>query len=95
MKIIRRKTSIVVKTQRKFVIRQSPPEEEVFACEQCGEQMLMPQTAAVLYDISTREVYRFVEEGKIHFVETDSKAIFVCPNFGDLVTLTEQLTTTE
>ncbi|MDQ4123572.1 MAG: hypothetical protein M3209_19210 [Acidobacteriota bacterium] len=91
MEIIRRKTNIVVKTERKIVVRQSSPGEEVFLCEECDEQMIMPQTAAVLYDISTREVYRLVEEGKIHFLETDSKDIFVCSNFGDLIPSPDRL----
>lgn len=42
--------------------------------------MVTAQTAAVLYDTSLRAIYRLVEEGKIHFIETDSKVIFVCPN---------------
>jgi hypothetical protein len=89
MKFIRRTTNILVKTKRKFVIRQSS--EEILSCGLCGKQMITAQTAALLHDISTRDIYRFVEEGKVHFTETDSKLIFVCSDFGDLIPPKTQL----
>ena len=50
------------------------------------------QVAALLHNISTRDIYRFLEDGKIHFVETDSKVIFVCSDFGDLMSPDQMLT---
>ena len=77
MKFIR-KTSILVKTSRRFVIRglltDEPPE-----CGECAEQMLAPQSAADYFGVSRRVIYRLIERKEIHFAETDVNEIYVCP----------------
>jgi len=78
MEIIR-KTNILIKTERKFVIRQSSAEEEIW-CETCDGQMITAQNAAVLHGISTREIYGLVEKGTLHFVESGAKILYVCPS---------------
>ena len=75
---IKRTTNILVKTQRKSIVRQIP--DERIDCENCAETMISTQNAALLFDTGTREIYRLVESGKIRFVETESKIIYVCPN---------------
>lgn len=49
-------------------------------CSQCLAlvEMAVPQVAAVLASSNEREIYRLVEMGKVHFVETDR--ILVCLN---------------
>ena len=47
-------------------------------CAQCGSlvEMTTPALAAVLMHTTQREIYRLVETGKIHFVETDR--VLIC-----------------
>ena len=50
-----------------------------FLCEFCGDgKMVSPLLAAKILKIGTREIYRLIETGKIHFVEMPDKQIFVC-----------------
>lgn len=52
----------------------------VISCKICGEpsKMVTPLFAAKLRNISTREIYQSIENGKTHFVELSDKQIFVC-----------------
>jgi hypothetical protein len=51
-------------------------------CEQCAGavQMVTPESAAQLCDATPRAIYRMVEEGEVHFEETDSGGLLVCIN---------------
>ncbi len=80
---IKRKTNILVKTARKLVVRMDETGEHP-GCENCAEQMFTAQSAAFFYQISTREIYRLIETGKIRFIETVSKDIYICPNCFDV-----------
>lgn len=42
--------------------------------------MVTPEDAAAMVGIQTRVIYRWVEESKVHFVESDKGEIFVCFN---------------
>ena len=55
-------------------------------CPQCKSlvEMSTPQIAAILTRSNEREIYRLVETGKVHFVETDR--VLIC-----LKSLTETL----
>lgn len=74
---ITRKTNVFIKTERKFVVRQT--ENEPICCEQCAEPMIPAQISADIFGISSRTIYRLVESEKIHFVETEANEIYVCP----------------
>lgn len=47
-------------------------------CPECKSlvEMATPQVAAILTHTSEREIYRLVETGEVHFVETDR--VMVC-----------------
>ena len=51
-------------------------------CEGCGRevQMTTADEAASLAGVTTRTVYRWVEQGKIHFAETAEGRVLVCLN---------------
>ena len=51
-------------------------------CEACSSpvQWITPEEAAVLANVSTRTVYRWVEAGQLHFIETAKRALLICPN---------------
>ena len=42
--------------------------------------MISAQTSAHLFSLSSREIYRFIETGQIHFIETETDEIYVCPD---------------
>jgi len=44
----------------------------------CMAEMATPQVGAVLAHTTEREIYRLVEAGEIHFVETDR--VLICLN---------------
>ena len=75
----RRRIEITVE-QRRLVLRRSvwPP----VCCVECSTpvQMLMPEEAAALTGVGTRQLYRWVEAGQIHFVETAEGRLLLCPN---------------
>lgn len=76
---IKRKTEITSETRRKFVVRSSDAEGQFF-CPVCEseEQMLAAELAAQIFGVSRREIYRLVEAGAAHFVESDADVLLVC-----------------
>ena len=72
---------ILSKTRRIALISNSK-NEQLLKCEICREDsiFLSPVMVAGLLKISTREIYRLIEEGLIHFFENDSKELSVCFN---------------
>lgn len=51
-------------------------------CEQCGAETVMfaPNEAAAVLQTSAREIFRRVETGEIHFLETKAGALLICHN---------------
>jgi excisionase family DNA binding protein len=51
-------------------------------CPACtpGAPLLTPEEAAQLAGVSVRALYRFVEDGRIHFKETPDGLLLVCVN---------------
>jgi hypothetical protein len=49
-------------------------------CSDCGTaaQMLTPDLAAILSDTHLRTLFRWIESGDIHFVETPEGNVFLC-----------------
>jgi hypothetical protein len=58
------------------------PHTTVAWCDHCGAEVLMltPNEAAVLAQSTTREIFRRVEAGEIHFLETEDGVLLVCRN---------------
>jgi hypothetical protein len=77
MKITRR-TNVFVKTEREFVVRGLLP-EELSSCGECAAPMIPGQAAADFFGVSSRRIYRFIESERIHFLETETNEIYVCP----------------
>jgi excisionase family DNA binding protein len=45
--------------------------------------MITPNQAAAIAGVSSRTIYRWIEESKIHFTEDSSELILVCvPSIG-------------
>lgn len=69
---MKQKTEIEIELSETVVYRGRGEKFEAF-CPECKApvEMATPQIASVLTHTTEREIYRLVETGKIHFVETD------------------------
>lgn len=73
-----RKTEISLEIEEAVAIR---AERVLIArCPQCNKPMRMVAAteAAIIAGLSAREIYRFVEEGRLHFIEDRTGSVFVC-----------------
>lgn len=76
----RKRTEITVETSL-LVFRGSTNRSAVW-CIECSSrvQLVTPEEAAVLARVTTRAVYRWLERGQVHFVETETGTLLICPN---------------
>jgi len=52
-------------------------------CEQCANSqaaMLAPEAAAVVAGVSLRTIFRWVELGRVHFLEQKDGTLLICPD---------------
>ena len=75
------KIVITVETfQRKTVrVRQKL---KIVRCEKCAAEtvMLAPNEAAVVLQTTARDIFRRIESGEIHFLESETGVLLVCRN---------------
>lgn len=71
------KTDIEIELSETVAYSRRSERFEAF-CPECRApvEMAAPQLAAVLAKSTEREIYRLVETGKIHFIETDR--VLIC-----------------
>jgi len=74
---IKRKFEMLVATNRRYIIRQSPSVRQI-ACARCGEPMLMTEQAAGLLGITQRRIFQIIETEAAHFTETEAGAAMIC-----------------
>ena len=76
---MKQKMEIMFEVEETIILRQSTNRLEAF-CPQCQAlvEMITPQLAAVVSKTSIREIFRLIESGRLHFMETDE--IRVCLN---------------
>jgi len=72
-------TEITVERSDVFVVRRTKGTGGVW-CEHCGARvrMVTPEQAARVTAASTRAIYRGVETGQVHFIETAEGLLLVC-----------------
>jgi hypothetical protein len=65
-----RRTEITIETSRRLLVRRSGDRRKAW-CPRCVAevQMVTPQTAAVLMNVSSRSIYQWIEAGRVHFQE--------------------------
>jgi hypothetical protein len=75
------KTVITVETFQRTVVRLRR-KVKIAWCEQCAAEtvILEPNEAAAYLQITAREIFRLTEAGEIHYLETETGALFVCCN---------------
>lgn len=76
---MKQKTEITFEVEETIILRQSGNRLKAF-CPQCQAlvEMLTPQFAAAVSKTTIREIFRLIESGRLHFMETDE--IRVCLN---------------
>lgn len=75
----KQKTTISVETHSLSVIR--PAHSPVnLLCAGCAAnvEMVTPERAAVLCATSPRSIYRLVERGALHFIESSAGELLIC-----------------
>jgi hypothetical protein len=76
---MKQKVEITLEVEETIILRQGEKILTEF-CPQCQAlvEMLTPQIAAALFNLTERELFRLIENGQLHFVEAER--IFVCRN---------------
>lgn len=80
---LKRRIETLTVTREVWVVpRRAAPETRLFQtwCADCAgpSVMLAPEQAATLAGVSQRTIYRWVEAGQVHFVESVEKGLRVC-----------------
>jgi hypothetical protein len=76
-----KRTEVVVELDEVFVIRTRQSESLTWCAECCAYvRMLTPDHAAIIIGHSPRQIYRWIEAGKVHFSEAPQGDLLVCPN---------------
>lgn len=72
-----KKDGIVVEIDERIAVTNEEQQFEAY-CSECKKmtQMVTPKTAAILTEISEREVFRLIEGNEAHFIE--NARILVC-----------------
>jgi len=75
----KKRTHITVKSDQVLVIRR-PGRNLTAWCTECGSlvNMIAPEEAMAVAGVSSREIYRWVEAGRIHFLETSEGFLLIC-----------------
>ncbi len=77
----RRRTKMTIETSEVYVVRRPGGSAESW-CPHCAQRVAMvgAEEASALAGVSSRTIYRWIEEERIHFVETPGKGLLVCLN---------------
>ena len=76
----RRHTVTTIESHEVWVIKRPVPTVTDVLCKACPgvSAMLTTEEAAAEAGVSQRTVFRWIDEGAIHFAETDQGKLFVC-----------------
>ena len=78
---VRRIRKVTIQTNETLVLR--PSQITVLAhCAECAAEveMLTAGAAASRVGVPLRSIYRSIEAGRLHFLETSAGLVLVCPN---------------
>lgn len=75
----RKRTEITCETSR-FVVLETLTGPNPAWCAGCGseQEMVTPEVAAAIASVSTRLIYRWIEAGKLHFLEGSQGSLLIC-----------------
>ena len=74
-----KRTEITIETSRRLIVRRSTRGTTGW-CDQCLAQveMITPNEAAIMLNVSSRAIYRWVEEACLHFTEDAGGTVLIC-----------------
>jgi hypothetical protein len=77
--VVHRRVEITVEREIVSVVYQ-PAASITGHCEQCGKDVLLlsADAAAAAQGVSPREIYRWLDENKLHFQESPAGTVFIC-----------------
>ncbi|MFN2453326.1 MAG: excisionase family DNA-binding protein [Pyrinomonadaceae bacterium] len=72
----------VATTRPRVVIIRRPSLPRLKKCPDCAGSigMVTPEEAAAVVSVDTRTIYRWVEAGTMHFIETPEGRLLICLN---------------
>jgi hypothetical protein len=75
----KKRTETTIEAHEVWVVRGADREPPAW-CGVCADYrgMLTPENAARLRNVGTRAVYRWVEDGRLHFNEAPDGRVFIC-----------------
>ena len=75
----KKRTHITVKSDQVLVIRRAGRSLTAW-CTECGSlvNMIAPEEAMAVVGVSSREIYRWVEAGRVHYLETSEGFLLIC-----------------
>jgi hypothetical protein len=93
---VSRRTEITIETEEILILRRRFKTERIW-CRQCAEKvvMLTMEEAAVTAGVSSRIVYQWIEGFNLHFTETPTRLLLVCPNSLSSITCSGESTLSE
>jgi hypothetical protein len=75
----RRTREITIQTTDTVSIRLDQVSDSI-TCQRCGVPLLAPEAVAKVLGLSLRGIYRAVEARRVHFRETATGRLLVCPS---------------
>ena len=77
----KRTTEITIERQRSFTAREIRKRRFSFCpiCERDSE-FGTPEEAAAVASVTSRTIYRWLENGNVHFIETPDELLRICMN---------------
>ncbi len=77
----KRRTEIIVETERIIVVPQQTTPVHLWCHGCCARvEMVTPEQAAALIQVTPRAVYRWVEAQLLHFIEEPDGRVLICRN---------------
>ena len=79
---MKRRTEITIKTDRLIIVSRNPCADTTAWCENCGVwiKMLTLDEAAAIFRVSPQMICHLVDSQQIHFKETPTGRLLICPN---------------
>lgn len=73
------KTVITIEMHQLMIVRPLNQPIKIW-CKECNAEVEMttPEQVAILLCTTPREIYRRIENGTLHFIETDEGEVFIC-----------------
>jgi excisionase family DNA binding protein len=72
---------VTIETEESILLRDTPvPRSSLLWCPDCRRRvsMITPEQAAQIGGVSSRTIYRWVEERNLHFVEARDGPLLIC-----------------